>query len=60
MKKGDHFTASGWPIPGETSHWTVLGEVNPSPNPHTIICLPTPCKGGFEYVPDWWGITHFG
>jgi hypothetical protein len=38
-----------------------IREVKPMATPGTkIVCLPTPCKGGFEYVPDWWGITHFG
>lgn len=59
MEKGERFTISNWPTPGETSHWKVVGQVKPS-KPETITCVPTPCKGGFEYVPDWWGLTHFG
>jgi hypothetical protein len=38
-----------------------VGEISPASGQRdTITCVPTPCKGGFEYVPDWWGITRFG
>jgi hypothetical protein len=25
-----------------------------------IVCLPIPGRDGIEYVPEWFGITHFG
>lgn len=43
-----------------TGEFVPIREVRPTAKPGPIICVPTPCKGGFEYVPDWWGITHFG
>jgi hypothetical protein len=34
--------------------------IGPIAMPRRIVCSPQPGTHGIEYVPDWWGITHFG
>jgi hypothetical protein len=28
--------------------------------PKRIVCSPTPCRGGWHYAPDFYGLTSFG